>query len=89
LPRLKLKPLLTNFFLSQIARDVFVDNVIVQVIERHLLAPLHTLFHGDFGITEADFRDMLTSEDERALRAEKEGLEEKISRLKACEAELR
>jgi hypothetical protein len=32
---------------------------------------------------------MLTSEDERALRAEKEGLEEKISRLKACEAELR
>jgi len=75
--------------LSQIARDVFVDNVIVQVIERHLLAPLHTLFHGDFGISQADFYEMLTDEDKRALEADKQELEDKISRLKACEAQLR
>jgi hypothetical protein len=75
--------------LSQIARDVFVSNVIVQVIERHLLAPLHTLFHSDFGITEVDFRAILTDEDNGALQAAKQELEDKISKLKACEAALR
>jgi hypothetical protein len=75
--------------LSQIARNVFIDNAIVQVIERHLLAPLHTLFHSDFGITQTDFRDMLTDEDSGASQATMKELEDKVSRLKACAAELR
>jgi hypothetical protein len=74
----------------EIARDIFVDNVSIQVVERHLLAPLHTLFHDDFGITRADFCDMLTSEDnDGAPQVTKQELDNKISRLEACMAELR
>jgi hypothetical protein len=74
--------------LSQIARDVFVSNVIIQVIERHLLAPLHTLFHNDFGITQDNFREMLNDDDSGDPQVIIAELEDKISRLKACADEL-
>jgi hypothetical protein len=62
--------------------------VLVQGIERHLLAPLHTLFNGDFDIKQAAFSDMLNNEDNRALETEKQELEEKIERLRGFYAKL-
>jgi hypothetical protein len=74
--------------LSQIARIAFADNVTIQVIERYLLVPLDTLFDSDFGITQANFREML-KEDNGDTQATVQELKDKISRLKACAAELR
>ena len=64
------------------------DNVLIQVIERHLLAPLHTLFNGDFDVKQATFADMLNNEDNRTLAAEKQDLEGKIDRLRGFYARL-
>jgi hypothetical protein len=63
--------------------------VIIQVIERHLLADLHALFCGDFGIDQKEFRSMLQDEDYQAIEAEKKDLENQIQALQACYDALR
>ena len=64
------------------------DNVLVQVIERHLLSPLHTLFNGDFDVDQATFSDILNDEDNQALETEKQELEAKVERLRGFHAKL-
>jgi hypothetical protein len=63
--------------------------VIIQVIERHLLADLHSLFCGDFGIDQKAFRSMLRDEDYQAIEVEKKELENQILALQACYDSLR
>ena len=67
-----------------IARDVFVDNVIVQVIERHLLTDMDLLFCGDFGIKQSGFYEMLQDDDWKAREIERKALEEKVKSLESC-----
>ena len=63
--------------------------MVIQVIERHLLADLHSLFCGDFGIEEKAFRSMLQDEDYQAIEDEKKVLEGEIQALQACYDALR
>jgi hypothetical protein len=63
--------------------------VVIQVIERHLLADLHSLFCGDFGIDERTFRSMLQDADYQAIEGEKQVLEGEIKALQACYDALR
>lgn len=46
----------------QIARDVFVDNVLIQVIERHLLNKIHRDFRDGMGVTQERFNQIWRDE---------------------------
>ncbi len=59
-----------------------------QVIERHLLAPLDTLFGDDFDITQATFFALLSDEDYQGLEIQKRALEERIGQLNDCRKKL-
>lgn len=74
---------------NQIAREVFIDNVVVQVVERHLLRPLHTLFQGDFGVDKDVFTRAVDAERDQNLTARRNALVERISRLNGFADELR
>lgn len=58
--------------------------MIIQVIERNLLANLHTLFYSDFGIDRDTFEQLLLNDDHRGREAEKRALEDRIRALRAC-----
>ncbi|EXJ75299.1 uncharacterized protein A1O5_01995 [Cladophialophora psammophila CBS 110553] len=73
----------------EIAREVFIDNVVVQVVERHLLRPLHTLFQGDFGVDKDVFTRAVDAERDQNLTARRNALNERIKRLKAFDDQLR
>ena len=68
---------------------MYIDNVINQVIERHLLAELPLKLEGDFGINEQALRSMLEDEDYQAIEDEKRRLEGEIKGLEACHDALR
>jgi hypothetical protein len=63
--------------------------VVVQVIERHLLRPLHTLFQGDFGVDKDAFTRAVDAERDQNLTARRNALSERISRLNGFADELR
>ncbi|OAL40381.1 hypothetical protein AYO20_00117 [Fonsecaea nubica] len=73
----------------EISREVFVDNVVVQVVERHLLRPLHTLFQGDFGVDKDVFTRAVDAERDQNLTARRNTLNERIKRLKTFADQLR
>lgn len=58
------------------------------MIERHLLADLHTLFYGDLGIDQAAFLDMLNDDDYKEREAKQRRLVEGRDDLQACLDEL-
>jgi hypothetical protein len=68
---------------------VFIDNVVIQVIERHLLRPLHKLFQGDFEIDRELFARAVDAERDQNLTARRTAVNERITRLMGFQDELR
>ncbi|EXJ55311.1 hypothetical protein A1O7_08238 [Cladophialophora yegresii CBS 114405] len=73
----------------EVARDVFIDNVVIQVVERHLLRPLHKLFHGDFEVDKDFFAKAVDAEKDQNLTARRTAVSERITRLMGFQDELR
>lgn len=79
---------LTYADLAQIARDVFVDNVLNQVVERHLLADLHKIFRNSLGYDQQSFDKDHKDNQLKSLEAEKGRLEKKRNNLQKCLAKV-
>ena len=68
----------------QVARDIFVDNVLNQVVERHLMAELHQIFWNYLGLNEKRFYEIWRDDDYATRAREKERFEQKRDNLEKC-----
>jgi hypothetical protein len=68
----------------QIARDVFIDNVSIQVIERHLLVKLNRVFSNGMGIKRERFNQIWKDEDYDARELERDEVQKERNTLWEC-----
>jgi hypothetical protein len=68
----------------QIARDVFVDNVLIQVIERHLLNKIHRDFRDGMGVTRERFNQIWRDEGHDARVIKRDEVQKERDTLWEC-----
>jgi len=67
-----------------IARDVFVDNVLIQVIERHLLNKIHRDFRDGMGVTRERFNQIWRDEGHDARVIKRDEVQKERDTLWEC-----